>query len=421
MKSYKSIIVQLVFLLSLSHLSFSQEVEVNLGGNSTSDAFVVRDTSGSILLKMDGDKNFGINTEQPDGIEIKGRDALNFGENGDSIKITGGNSGSGTNTKGGSVSIIGGSSDEFLGGSVEIIGGYGDDYGGSVSIIGGAGDYYGGSVTIATDDGATDGGNIDIITDGVVYSGDINISTGSAGNSGDINISTGQSNENGGSITLSTGLQGNLDSDITLKTEDGDIELISGNGISLKTTDDDYEANIRLETADHYYGGNSILLTVGDGGGGIILNPNQGLVEVIGSGTYTGTWTQASDERYKNNVKPLLGISNKVKKLQPVEYEWNKEEFPENNFPDGNQIGLIAQEVEKLFPELVATNQDGYKSIDYSKISVLLLQAMKEQQDEIEKQSDEINQIKSELEELKSVIMQGSNKFSSIDNQQEVD
>ena len=146
---------------------------------------------------------------------------------------------------------------------------------------------------------------------------------------------------------------------------------------------------------------------------GIILNPNVGLVEVIGSGTYTGTWTQASDERYKSNIKPLLDISNKVNLLQPVEYEWNKEEYPENNFPDGNQIGLIAQEVEKLFPEIVAENKDGYKSIDYSKISVLLIQAMKEQQ-------NEINKMKSDIEELKSMIMQGSNKFSSSDNQQEV-
>jgi len=133
------------------------------------------------------------------------------------------------------------------------------------------------------------------------------------------------------------------------------------------------------------------------------------LVEIIGSGTYTGTWTQASDERYKSNIKPLLGLGNKVSLLQPVEYEWKKEEYPEQNFPDGNQIGLIAQEVEKLFPELVATNKDGYKSIDYSKISILLIQAMKEQQSEIDK-------MKRELEELKSMIMKDSNKFSSNDN-----
>ena len=103
--------------------------------------------------------------------------------------------------------------------------------------------------------------------------------------------------------------------------------------------------------------------------------------------------------------------------LQPVEYEWKKEEFPENNFPDGKQVGLIAQQVEELFPALVATNKDGYKSVDYSKISVLLLQAMKEQQNEIKKQSDEINKIKIDIEELKSMILQDANKFSSNENQ----
>ena len=107
---------------------------------------------------------------------------------------------------------------------------------------------------------------------------------------------------------------------------------------------------------------------------------------------------------------------NKVKLLQPVEYEWNKEKFPEENFPDEKQIGLIAQEVEKIFPEIVATNKDGYKSIDYSKISVLLLQAMKEQQNEIEQQSDEISKMKSELEELKAMIFQKSDQFSSNEN-----
>jgi len=195
----------------------------------------------------------------------------------------------------------------------------------------------------------------------------------------------------GGSITIATGYANGGGNNLILST--GGTASNGGNGIEIN------EYGIEL------YGGYEI--------GGIILNPNDGLVKVIGSGTYTGTWTQASDERYKNNVKPLLEISNKVNLLQPVGYEWNKEEFPENNFPDGNQIGLIAQEVEKLFPELVATNQDGYKSIDYSKISVLLIQAIKEQ-------SDEINKMKSDIEELKSMIILDSNKYSSNDNQQEV-
>jgi len=404
MKSFRNLSLLIVFLILFPTLLLSQEVEVNLGGNSTSDAFVVKDSSGNVLLKMDGDQNFGINSEQPDGIEIIGRSTTTEYENGDPIKIIGGSS---DDRDGGSVSIIGGSGS-----------GSGGDHGGSIIISSGDG-YHGGDIDIRT--GNASGSN----------SGTINISTGNGGTPGHINLNTAYGNANLGSITLSTGQEyqpaNSWQGHITLATGRlGSIKLLSSTGISLKTTDYRYGSNIRLETSRNNGGENNIFLIVGDSpdpdgvSRGIILNPNVGLVEVIGSGTYTGSWTQASDRRYKSNIKPLLNLLNNVMLLQPVEYDWKKEEFPENNFPDGNQIGLIAQEVEELFPEIVATNRDGYKSVDYSKLSVLLLQSMKEQQNEIEKQSDEISEMKSDIEELKLMILQKPNKFSSNDNQQEV-
>ena len=57
MKSYLNISLLIVSFILIPTLIFSQEVEVNLGGNTTSDAFVVKDSSGNILLKMDGAKN----------------------------------------------------------------------------------------------------------------------------------------------------------------------------------------------------------------------------------------------------------------------------------------------------------------------------------------------------------------------------
>ena len=135
MKTYKSVLTQIVFLLLLSHLSFSQEVEVNLGGNSTSDAFVVKDSSGNVLLKMDGDQNFGINSEQPDGIEIKGRDNVIPG----SVSIIGGNAPYPSGNNGGSVDIIGGLGSNGAGGSINITSGYGLYDGGDVNITTGTG------------------------------------------------------------------------------------------------------------------------------------------------------------------------------------------------------------------------------------------------------------------------------------------
>ena len=114
MKTHLKILVQMVFLLLLSHISFSQEVELQLAGNDTSDAFVIRNADTNVLLKMDGDRNFGINTEQPDGIEIRGREGT-------------------YNLVPGSVSIIGGSGYPYTGGSVQINAGYGDN-GGNIDI-----------------------------------------------------------------------------------------------------------------------------------------------------------------------------------------------------------------------------------------------------------------------------------------------
>jgi len=163
MKTYKSILVQIVFLLLLSHLSFSQEVEVNLGGNSTSDAFVVRDSSGNVLLKMDGDKNFGINTEQPDGILIKGRNTLEDIDAGDPITIVGGST---PVTGGGSITVFGGGSVDYAaGGSINIASGYGLYDGGDVNITSGGGAFDIGDINISTSsNGNSDGGSITIAT-----------------------------------------------------------------------------------------------------------------------------------------------------------------------------------------------------------------------------------------------------------------
>ncbi|NTW33368.1 MAG: tail fiber domain-containing protein, partial [Bacteroidetes bacterium] len=70
-------------------------------------------------------------------------------------------------------------------------------------------------------------------------------------------------------------------------------------------------------------------------------------------------------------------------KLQGVTYYWKAKDFPDKNFTDDKQIGLIAQELEKVYPELVVTDKEGYKSVDYSKLTPILVEAIKEQQKEI--------------------------------------
>jgi hypothetical protein len=70
------------------------------------------------------------------------------------------------------------------------------------------------------------------------------------------------------------------------------------------------------------------------------------------------------------------------------------------NFDKERQIGFIAQDIEPFFPEMVRTNSDGYKSVDYGKMTVVLLQAVKEQQEQIDAQQKEINELKNLVKTL---------------------
>lgn len=106
--------------------------------------------------------------------------------------------------------------------------------------------------------------------------------------------------------------------------------------------------------------------------------------QLVGSGCYTGTFGVCSDERYKENITTLVDPIQSVDRLRGVSFEWKRSEFPDHNFPEGEQVGLIAQEVEKVVPGAVNTDSKGYKSVDYAKLVPLLIEAVKEQQRQIE-------------------------------------
>jgi hypothetical protein len=88
--------------------------------------------------------------------------------------------------------------------------------------------------------------------------------------------------------------------------------------------------------------------------------------------------TCVSDRRYKQNITPFRPVLSQLTALQPVHYYWRAAEFPEKHFGDAQAYGLIAQDVEQVLPELVVTNADGYKAVDYSKLPLLTIQALKE-------------------------------------------
>jgi len=376
----KTIYICFSILLSTSFLIHAQEVEVTLSGNTTAQGFSVLDNSSNTLFRVRGDGSVGVGTATPAGI----------------FDIIGGIISSG-DARG--INILAQSTDDLSGncGDINIKSGYSELNGGSINIETQGSSNDPGDINIKTNDREADmTGNINIITDATSgTSGNIKIQTGfTDGRSGDIELIGGNSisGEQGGNILLSAGA--NYSSSGTA----GLVSIQSGNGIDLNGGNLDLTAgNSMMENGGdvNITSGNS---TVDGDGGNIILNPGtgatgfgvDGMVILNGSGTYSGTWTQSSDERFKKNIEPLRNSIDKIEQLDGVSYELRKEEFPEKNFSNRKQIGLIAQDVEKVLPELVRTDSKGYKSVAYQNMVPVLIEAIKEQQDEIEDLNDRI-------------------------------
>ncbi len=98
-----------------------------------------------------------------------------------------------------------------------------------------------------------------------------------------------------------------------------------------------------------------------------------------------------SDRRFKKNVTPIVSALNKITKLQGVTFTWDRANFPGRFFPKGTEVGLIAQDVETVIPEVVGTDAEGYKSIHYDKLTSVLIEAVKEMKNKIDSQDSVIS------------------------------
>jgi hypothetical protein len=85
-----------------------------------------------------------------------------------------------------------------------------------------------------------------------------------------------------------------------------------------------------------------------------------------------------SDRKFKQNITPIDSALEKVAKLQGVTFTWNRTDYPRQFFCEGKQMGLIAQEVETVIPEVVLTDKEGFKSVAYDKLTAVLIEAVKE-------------------------------------------
>jgi hypothetical protein len=91
----------------------------------------------------------------------------------------------------------------------------------------------------------------------------------------------------------------------------------------------------------------------------------------------------SSDIRFKENIKPIENALEKISKISGNTYDWKEENKIEHGY-EGNDVGVIAQEIEAVLPQLVQTRESGYKAVKYDKLVALLIEGIKEQQKQID-------------------------------------
>jgi hypothetical protein len=139
-----------------------------------------------------------------------------------------------------------------------------------------------------------------------------------------------------------------------------------------------YSFSADTNTGMYRVGADHIGFAVG-GNYGFAMKNNGGFGDFYASANIIGFATMPSDERLKNNVKNLENGLDVIEQLRPVSYTWNE------NMGRGNDFGLIAQEVEKILPELIhetemiqINDDEKYKTLSYERLVPFLIKSIQE-------------------------------------------
>ncbi|MEW6557004.1 MAG: tail fiber domain-containing protein [Elusimicrobiota bacterium] len=113
--------------------------------------------------------------------------------------------------------------------------------------------------------------------------------------------------------------------------------------------------------------------------------PSATLEVKVGGTTLADAWTPRSSKRWKTNIKPISAALDKINQLQGVSFDWKETQK--------HDIGLIAEDVGKIIPEVVDYEENGKdaKSLNYDHLVAVLVEAVKEQQKKIEELESRLN------------------------------
>ncbi len=114
---------------------------------------------------------------------------------------------------------------------------------------------------------------------------------------------------------------------------------------------------------------------------------------VVGNIVATGEIVSYTETKLKKNIEPIDNALNIIEGLRGMRYDWRRDEFKEYRLPEGRQVGFLAEDVEAVLPEIVRHDNNGHGMVAYNKITVVLVEAIKElraENDELRKRIEQL-------------------------------
>ncbi|WP_041583581.1 tail fiber domain-containing protein [Bdellovibrio bacteriovorus] len=199
-------------------------------------------------------------------------------------------------------------------------------------------------------------------------------------------------------MLLVGGIQNRLEVYPQAATAEGGEIYLQAAGSAGATSDvvlDNYNNRFRVLVA-----GAEQMVVASSGNVGVGQTSPSYKMHVNGTVAGTAAYVNTSDQRLKKNITVIEGALEKILRLNGVYFDWRSEEYPDWNFEQRHDIGVIAQEVEKVFPEAVRTDDKGFKAVAYSKLVPPLIEAAKAVNMKCEMNLVQIRELQDKVAEL---------------------
>jgi len=201
------------------------------------------------------------------------------------------------------------------------------------------------------------------------------------------------------------------DGAVLVKKDNDYIEIdpwVGSNGTAISFVDNNTtKANLywhKISQTFHINSGGASGTSINSNGGhvGIGMLPNSNYILSVKGNAYAsgGQWL-TSDKQYKKNIITIKNALSGILAIRGVSHEWRTEKYADKGFTDGRHLGVIAQEIEGVFPEVIKDGPDGDKAVAYTGFVPILIEAIKEQQTMIDKMAKKLEALEISLKKNK--------------------